>query len=448
MKIFGIGLSKTGTTSLANALTILGYKVKDCLGVTSYAKGDLSSIDMHIFSTYDAFTDTPIPSFYRELDAQFPNSKFILTVRDMDGWKASCKKQFNQRHAATQSTAHKQLFIDLYGTDVFDPDMFQEGYEKYTNDVIDYFKDRPNDLLIMNIAKGDGWEILCPFLNKPIPDTPFPKANVTQVSWLNPVDVATSIRQESARLRKLYFMDLPESGNGSNNINRNTAPTFPDIGTFNVLRWLRRKRIHRARQNTLALIKKYLRNLNPTIPIVVEDDSSIPYRERRQWNHFWLIGIENATTAIPMHSEKFAPTIYVALVQDRKPFLGVLYFPANDFTYCAAKNKGAYKILRNGPPQEIALNLPTNSAVPVISITSATGNFATAIYHSLILGSYSEQRFTDTKEWQTAAANMILKATGYHIVDIQSGRELEYNKENWSNNSIYIAKSTDNTSLS
>ena len=118
MKIFGIGLSKTGTTILANALTILGYKVKDCLGVTSYAKGDLSSIDMHIFSTYDAFTDTPIPSFYRELDAQFPNSKFILTVRDMDGWKASCKKQFNQRHAATQSTAHKQLFIDLYGTDV------------------------------------------------------------------------------------------------------------------------------------------------------------------------------------------------------------------------------------------------------------------------------------------------------------------------------------------
>ena len=43
-----------------------------------------------------------------------------------------------------------------------------------------YFKDRPNDLLVMNICNGEGWEKLCPFLNKPVPDAPFPKENVTE----------------------------------------------------------------------------------------------------------------------------------------------------------------------------------------------------------------------------------------------------------------------------
>ena len=78
-KIFGIGLSKTGTTSLARALEILGYKTRDYLGVTRYSSGDLSSIDLDEIETNDAFTDTPVPSFYRELDSRYPGSKFILT---------------------------------------------------------------------------------------------------------------------------------------------------------------------------------------------------------------------------------------------------------------------------------------------------------------------------------------------------------------------------------
>src|SRR5438105_11325665 len=85
-KIFGIGLSKTGTTSLANALQILGYKTKDNMGVVNYATHDLSSVHLEVVEAYDALTDTPIPSFYRELDARYPGSRFILTVRDSDEW--------------------------------------------------------------------------------------------------------------------------------------------------------------------------------------------------------------------------------------------------------------------------------------------------------------------------------------------------------------------------
>lgn len=80
-KIFGIGLSKTGTTSLAHALEILGYRTKDYPGLSRYRAGDLSSVDLAVVDAYDALTDTPIPSFYRELDQRYPGAKFILTVR-------------------------------------------------------------------------------------------------------------------------------------------------------------------------------------------------------------------------------------------------------------------------------------------------------------------------------------------------------------------------------
>ena len=50
-------------------------------------------------------------------------------------------------------------------------------HSKY-HEINTYFKNRPNDLLVMNICEGDGWEMLCPFLGTDIPDVPFPKLNV------------------------------------------------------------------------------------------------------------------------------------------------------------------------------------------------------------------------------------------------------------------------------
>ena len=128
IKIFGIGLSKTGTTSLARALEILGYKTRDYIGVTKYIAGDLSSVDLQEIDANDAFTDTPIPSFYKQLDEKYPNSKFILTTRNMDDWLRSCKKQFTKRMVERQTEATNQLHTDLYGCFEFDPDKYANGY--------------------------------------------------------------------------------------------------------------------------------------------------------------------------------------------------------------------------------------------------------------------------------------------------------------------------------
>lgn len=56
-------------------------------------------------------------------------------------------------------------------------DIYITQFEAHNNEVMRYFKDRPEDLLVMDLAKDDGWETLCAFLGKSVPDIAFPYAN-------------------------------------------------------------------------------------------------------------------------------------------------------------------------------------------------------------------------------------------------------------------------------
>ena len=195
-KVFGIGLSKTGTTSLARALETLGYRTRDYLGVTSYIAGDLSSIDLQEIDENDAFTDTPIPRFYKQLDKHYPHSKFILTTRDMEGWLKSCKKQFTERMVAMQNDATTQLHTDLYDCFAFDPEKYANGYTRHLNGVLNYFKDRPDDLLVVDICGGQqNWLKLSEFLVQPVPDVPFPVTNVSAIQWMNIQNIVLLAKQ-------------------------------------------------------------------------------------------------------------------------------------------------------------------------------------------------------------------------------------------------------------
>ena len=56
-------------------------------------------------------------------------------------------------------------------------DIYVRRFEAHNKAVLEYFKHRPNDLLVMDLPAGDGWEKLCAFLRKQAPDAPFPHAN-------------------------------------------------------------------------------------------------------------------------------------------------------------------------------------------------------------------------------------------------------------------------------
>jgi len=166
-KIFGIGLSKTGTTSLTRALQILGYTAIHC-------PRELGMVRFH-----DAATDTPIARHYKTLDQMYPGSKFILTVRDFDSWMESCSKFFRNRKQIPNNEFRDEVNQFLYGGREFDTARFTAAISNHLQGVEKYFKDRPKDLLVLNICGGNGWNRLCKFLNKEVPNKPFPWANKT-----------------------------------------------------------------------------------------------------------------------------------------------------------------------------------------------------------------------------------------------------------------------------
>lgn len=91
MKIFGIGYNKTGTTSLSsimnnNNISTCPQKPFEC-NLESYFYGNYDTITKMIkndYYDYTFFQDVPfsLPNFYKTMDCEFPNSKFILTIRD------------------------------------------------------------------------------------------------------------------------------------------------------------------------------------------------------------------------------------------------------------------------------------------------------------------------------------------------------------------------------
>jgi hypothetical protein len=184
-KVFGIGLSRTGTTTLTLAMTKLG--VRTIHYPTTKNTLDLLAngiFRLPILEDYDAITDIQTVPFYPQFDEEYPNSKFILTVRDIDSWLKSTKRHFKGKEREDRKTFRSIENYDqnwlraaVYGTLVWDRSVFRQVYNKHNAAVMNYFEGR-DDLLVMDICAGAGWNKLCPFLGFDIPKYKFPR-NVT-----------------------------------------------------------------------------------------------------------------------------------------------------------------------------------------------------------------------------------------------------------------------------
>lgn len=174
-KIFGIGLSKTGTTSLYAALTMLGYQTVTArhmrkIGLKEWRSGDFAT---DYLAGIDAATDLPIGTYFRELDTRYPGSRFILTERPVDSWLASIEGQFG-RQPDPVAQYRRDVRMATYGVSIFHAERFRRIMADHSCAVRDHFRDRPDQLLIQNYFAGDGWESLCRFLDRPVPAAPFP----------------------------------------------------------------------------------------------------------------------------------------------------------------------------------------------------------------------------------------------------------------------------------
>jgi hypothetical protein len=159
MRIYGIGLSRTGTTSLNQALYHLGYG--------SYHTNCL--IDP---TRYQSMTDTVPTYFYRQLYEFYPDSKFILTVRDVDDWLRSWAKH-DRNLTLKESVAWMRYLI--YGQTNFDPEVWRQVYFAHVREVQRAIE--PERLLVLNLCTNPSWKPLCEFLGVSIPDVEFPHLN-------------------------------------------------------------------------------------------------------------------------------------------------------------------------------------------------------------------------------------------------------------------------------
>lgn len=175
-KIFGVGFSKTGTSSLAKALSVLGYRTThnptDDETTIALLSGNL---DCAAIRNHDAICDIMFCRHFRELDRLYPGSFFILTERDRVGWHASCARHWASRTVNDTKLQNEELVdFQVYGTALYRHDLFDDAYDIHYAAVLSYFARRPGQLLRMNICAGDGWEVLCPHLGVSVPATSFP----------------------------------------------------------------------------------------------------------------------------------------------------------------------------------------------------------------------------------------------------------------------------------
>ncbi len=171
-KTFGIGLSRTGTTSLTLALEALGLSAV-------HFPTTMKQIEEH-----DAATDTPVAASFQALDSRFPGSKFIYTVRDLPEWLESCRRFWGKRQESlfAANPFIVKLQRHLYGGIDFDPERFRHAYARHDALVRGHFAERPSDLLVIDVCGGDTrWEPLCKFLGADVPDIPFPTTNASRL---------------------------------------------------------------------------------------------------------------------------------------------------------------------------------------------------------------------------------------------------------------------------
>jgi hypothetical protein len=199
-KFFCIGQNKTGTTTLKAAFERLGYFVGNQRTAEKlsrkYFRGDFSSI-IEYCKTARVFQDVPFswPETFKHLDHAFPNAKFILSVRDSAEQCFNSLKNFHTKREGHLPTAQDfkdsryvwkgwqwECFSGIYGgdeTDMWNKERFIKHYNQYNESVIDYFKDRPEKLLVINVAQKEDYKRFCEFVGAGFEFDDFPWENKT-----------------------------------------------------------------------------------------------------------------------------------------------------------------------------------------------------------------------------------------------------------------------------
>ena len=167
-KIFLIGRRRTGIHTTLKALNILGYKKSKMLTSKSFDNTiDQASLilKMQTFDICGLVRDYTLDDI-RAIEAEYPDSTFILNQREAAIWYASFVRYFDNLEGSHPQSAHtnKGHYVTSY-------------YERFNNDVGVHFNGRTWKLFTLNLDGSHSWQGICSYLKKPIPAVSFPHEN-------------------------------------------------------------------------------------------------------------------------------------------------------------------------------------------------------------------------------------------------------------------------------
>jgi hypothetical protein len=188
LQVIGAGLGRTGTMSLKLALERLGvgpcYHMAELMMNPDRTPLWMAAADGKpdweaVFAGYSSTTDYPACLYWRELADAYPKAKVILTTRDKDKWFDSTQATiFSDAMTARilgspiEPFFRKTVWRD-FGERIHDRAFMTAYFEQHNAAVVDGVASKR--LLTYDVAQG--WEPLCEFLGKPVPDSPYPKVN-------------------------------------------------------------------------------------------------------------------------------------------------------------------------------------------------------------------------------------------------------------------------------
>ena len=194
------------------------------------------------------------------------------------------------------------------------------------------------------------------------------------------------------------------------------------------------------------IIEAGLQQLTPHIPQLSEESVAIPYAIRQEWRRYWLIDPLDGTREFIKRNGEFS--VNIALVEQGRPVIGIVYAPVADELYYACCDSGAYKQVGTAAPENIyARQWNANALVFAVSrshgsprlqgfLSQVAGNLSMpeliSLGSSLKICRVAEgkadlfPRLGLTSEWDTAAAQCVLEEAGGRLTDLD-GVPLRYN---------------------
>ncbi len=193
------------------------------------------------------------------------------------------------------------------------------------------------------------------------------------------------------------------------------------------------------------IICNALEKLYPNMPIMSEENKQTEYEVRKNWEYYWCIDPIDGTKEFIKKNDEF--TVNIALVHKHTPVLGVVYAPAIDEMYKAKKGEGAFKNgeklpLKTNPHPEEKLHVVASKSHLSQETQEFIDSLETKEIEQVSKGSSLKlcmvatgeadiyPRLAPTMEWDTAAADAIVREAGKMTYSYETNQPMNYNKEN------------------